>query len=76
MKTYQPNGDGTCRRCGRDVGAHDGGHKFTLIKGQPYECAMCDGWPDNPIHDVGRTLLCPSATTNLDRVTVYPKGER
>jgi len=28
MSTYQPNGDGTCKRCGRDVGAHDGGHEF------------------------------------------------
>ena len=63
-RTYQPTGHGLCATCGRDVGEHDGGHRFTpqlFIRGRYLpRCWTCDAPYNAPIHDVGRVLRCPA----------------
>ena len=59
MRTYEPDGTGHCKPCGRDVGKHDGGHRLDLdhLRGA---CRQCELPPEAAIHDVGRVLTCPS----------------
>ena len=87
--TYTPTGNGLCALCDRDVGQHvDPAHPFVHTEwastcdyrdhGTPNARAgtswtVCNHPKDHPIHDVGRTLRCPSEITNLDRVTIYPE---
>ena len=75
MTTYTPTGKGLCAVCGRDVGAHDPGHRFEPTAKVAHMCGVgfCYMSEGHPIHDVGRTLTCPSEITNLDRVTIYPE---
>lgn len=70
-RIYKPTGTGLCATCGRDVGAHDGGHPFvdsgmcvTKLCWPPivlHVCAepWCRLYHTDPIHDVGRVLRCP-----------------
>lgn len=64
--TYQPTGTGHCKRCGRDVGAHDGGHRYVPGQGLTFHsCQRCGLDIEHPLHDVGRVLTCPSDWTKI-----------